>query len=61
MRFSDIHRVNEAVDLLVRFMGTNPYDFRRVKSGTMTVADVIEQVRRKFGVSAARSIRITVH
>jgi hypothetical protein len=33
----------------------------RVKRGTMSIADVIERIRLRFGDHAAGSIKITVH
>ena len=61
-RYSEIGRVNEAVQNEVYFMGAAPYDFTPgAKLGTMTIADLIEKIRYRFGSQAAASIRITVH
>jgi hypothetical protein len=49
MRFSDIPSVNETVSHIVIAMGGNPYDFRRVQTCSMTIPDVIEEVRRRQG------------
>lgn len=43
-------------------MARNPYSLLlRVQDGTMTIGDVIENIRSRFGDRAAESIRITVH
>jgi hypothetical protein len=43
-------------------MRQSPYaPLARVEQGTMSVADVIEKVRQRFGQRAAASMRITVH
>jgi hypothetical protein len=61
-RYSDLKHINEAVIGLVCCMDPQPYATTpRVKHGTMTIADVIEKIRFRFGYLAARSVSITVH
>jgi len=60
-RFSPYHHVNDAVMSEASFMGANPYDWRKVKAGSMTVADLIEKIRFRFGDRAANSVKIVVH
>jgi hypothetical protein len=61
-RYSDLKHVDEAVIGLVCCMDPQPYATTpRVKHGTMTIADVIEKIRLRFGDLAARSVHFTVH
>ncbi len=61
--FSINNEVNQQVYLETWFMGAQPYDFDAgpVRDAPMTVADVIEKIRRHFGDAAAKSITITMH
>jgi hypothetical protein len=58
--YSHLKHINEAVIGLVCCMDPQPYA-PRVKQGTMTIADVIEKIRFRFGDLAARSVHFTVH
>jgi hypothetical protein len=67
MRYSDIEEIDQAVIGLICGMDpAGPYPCAaqpspRVKRGTMSIADVIERIRLRFGDHAAGSIKITVH
>jgi hypothetical protein len=66
VRYSDINEIDQAVTGLLCSMDPHgplacPWSEPRVKRGTMSIADVIEKIRLRYGESAARSVRITVH
>ena len=61
-QFSPLSHVNEAVIREIVCMRRNPYSpMERVEQGTMTLPDLIEKIRFRFGDRAAKSVRITVH
>jgi len=61
-QFSPMKHIQEAVIRLVVCMRQDPHaELEPVEHGTMSLPDVIEKIRFRFGERAARSIRITVH
>jgi hypothetical protein len=65
-RYSDIDDIDQAVIGLICCMNPDgpfacPWSRPRVKTGTMSIADVIEKIRFRYGDRAARSVKIVVH
>jgi hypothetical protein len=65
IRYSDWHHVNDAVTFAIYGLDPTPYaDPRtapRVKIARKSVADIIEEIRVRFGDRAAATVKITVH
>lgn len=65
-RYSDDDTVDQAVIGLICGMDSAgpfacPWSERRVRPGTISIADVIARIRFQYGDRAASSIQITVH
>ncbi|MET4372552.1 hypothetical protein ABIA99_005261 [Bradyrhizobium sp. LB12.1] len=62
-RYSVYDVVNDTVVGIVTYgMRENPYAVPKpVEVGTMTIADIVDVVRRRHGEKAADSVRFTVH
>jgi hypothetical protein len=65
IRYSHFHHVNEAVTFAIYGLDPAPYaDSRtapRVKIARKSIADIIDEIRVRFGDCAAASVKITVH
>ena len=64
-RYSYFHHVNDAVTCAIYGLDPTPYaesrTTPRVKIARKSIADIIEDIRVRFGDRAAASVRITVH
>jgi hypothetical protein len=62
MRYSEIDAVDNAVQGLIACMRANPYaPSAKVERGVLTLRDVFERIKSRYGMDAAMSVRITVH
>ena len=65
-RYSDDYNVDQACIAIISCMDPDgPFAWSRssqpVKTGTMSIAEVIARIRFQYGDAAAASIRIVVH